>query len=254
MKTQTRLITTLLLLPFFVIAGAQEIAPKADDVLRVMCYNVKHCRGMDNVIDYQRVADVINNMAPDVVALQELDSVTGRSNHANTIMELAGRTGMFAVFGGAIDYDGGRYGIGVLSKEKPLSYQVFPLPGQGEERALLVVEYEDHYIASTHFALRDSDRMASIPLIFEAVEHISKPLILGGDMNCGYDSAPQKLLYERFTMLSDTLPVGGRRRVIDFVYGYNNGNTYNVTQKMIQEERMASDHFPLFVDIQINKE
>ena len=44
-----------------------------------MSYNVRNARGLDNVTDYQRVADVINSVKPDILAVQELDSVTGRS-------------------------------------------------------------------------------------------------------------------------------------------------------------------------------
>jgi len=45
----------------------------------ILTYNVRNCRGQDNRIDYQRVADIINRINPEVVALQELDSSTLRS-------------------------------------------------------------------------------------------------------------------------------------------------------------------------------
>jgi endonuclease/exonuclease/phosphatase family metal-dependent hydrolase len=208
---------------------------------------------MDNIVDYDRVANVIRSVNPDVVSLQELDSVTIRSNGAYTIQELGKRLNMYYTFGGAIDFEGGKYGIGILSKEKPLSHQIVALPGREEKRALLIVEFPDYFLCSTHFTLTNEDKMASVPIIFEAVKDIKKPLLLGGDMNCGYDSPTQKLLREKFITLSDTIPVGNRRRVIDFIYGYNNGNTYQVNQKMTIEERMASDHFPLFVDVTINQ-
>ena len=47
--------------------------------LQIMSYNVRHCEGMDMVVDYDRTASVIVQQHPDVVALQELDSMTGRS-------------------------------------------------------------------------------------------------------------------------------------------------------------------------------
>ncbi|MBQ5817861.1 MAG: metallophosphoesterase, partial [Bacteroidaceae bacterium] len=43
------------------------------DTMRVMSYNVHHCRGVDGKIDYARIAEVINRVSPDFVALQELD-------------------------------------------------------------------------------------------------------------------------------------------------------------------------------------
>jgi endonuclease/exonuclease/phosphatase family metal-dependent hydrolase len=50
-----------------------------------MSYNIRNAVGMDNTADYRRIADVITNTAPDVVALQELDSVTTRSNDADCV-------------------------------------------------------------------------------------------------------------------------------------------------------------------------
>lgn len=44
-----------------------------------MTYNIKNANGMDDVCDFQRIADVINHIHPEVVALQELDSMTHRS-------------------------------------------------------------------------------------------------------------------------------------------------------------------------------
>ena len=38
-----------------------------------MTYNIKNANGMDDVCDSQRIADVINHIHPEVVALQELD-------------------------------------------------------------------------------------------------------------------------------------------------------------------------------------
>ncbi len=76
--------------------------------LQIMSYNVRHCAGMDMVVDYDRTANVIVQQQPDVVALQELDSMTGRSGHNDQIGELALRTGYHPVFGAAISGGTGR--------------------------------------------------------------------------------------------------------------------------------------------------
>lgn len=61
-----------------------------------MTYNVRNGSGMDGVKDFARTAAVINREKPDVVAIQELDSVTGRSKGAYVLGELAKLTGMHA--------------------------------------------------------------------------------------------------------------------------------------------------------------
>ena len=97
--------------------------------IHIMTYNVRHCAGIDLVVDYDRTANVIISQQPDMVALQELDSMTGRSGQKYQLDELANRTDYFPVYGKAIDFDGGGYGVGVLTKEKPLSIKRIPLPG-----------------------------------------------------------------------------------------------------------------------------
>ena len=51
---------------------------KSTETLRVMSYNVRNCKGLDLKLDYDRCADVINRAQPDIVAVQELDSMTSR--------------------------------------------------------------------------------------------------------------------------------------------------------------------------------
>lgn len=109
--------------------------------LRLMTYNVHNCIGTDRQTDIERIAAIVRRQAPDVVAVQEVDSATQRSGGRYVLGELASLTGMHANFARAIDFQGGAYGIGVLSKRKPLSCTMCPLPGREEERALLVVEF-----------------------------------------------------------------------------------------------------------------
>ena len=57
-----------------------------------MSYNIRNGRGMDDVADFRRTAAVINKVCPDVVAVQEIDSVTGRSGGKDVLREIAGLT------------------------------------------------------------------------------------------------------------------------------------------------------------------
>ena len=123
---------------------SKERSERENNTLRIMSYNIRNGRGMDDVADFRRTAAVINKVCPDVVAVQEIDSVTGRSGGKDVLREIAGLTLMHHMYAPAIDYDGGKYGIGMLSKEKPLGYRYLPLPGREEARALLVVEFEKY--------------------------------------------------------------------------------------------------------------
>ncbi len=66
--------------------------------LRVMTYNVHGCVGTDGRHDLERIATVIGESQPDVVALQELDVArprSGGSHQASRIAELLGMAGHF---------------------------------------------------------------------------------------------------------------------------------------------------------------
>lgn len=78
---------------------------QAQHTLKLMTYNVRNANGMDGVCSFQRVANVINNASPDVVAIQEVDSMTNRSGHTYVLAETAERTQMYAYFASAIDYE-----------------------------------------------------------------------------------------------------------------------------------------------------
>ncbi|GHV51397.1 hypothetical protein FACS1894181_13170 [Bacteroidia bacterium] len=248
-----RVLILALLLCRIMPAVAHDIAPKGDGALRIMCYNVHNFVGMDGLRDYQRIADVINEAAPDVVAIQEADSAAQRSGGAYTLKELAGRTSMIPTYAPAIDFQGGKYGVGILSKEKPLSVRQTPLPGREERRTLLLVEFETYVLACTHFSLNAEDRLASVALINEAVKGITKPLFLAGDMNSVPDSPPQVALRQTFNILNDitqnTIPVVNPSKCIDYIYQYRNGKDCSVLKRQVIPEEMASDHLPLFVDV-----
>ena len=67
--------------------------------------------------------------------------MTGRSGGIDVLRTLGERTLMFPTYAPAIDFDGGKYGVGMLSKEKPVSYRYIALPGREAERVLLWVAF-----------------------------------------------------------------------------------------------------------------
>lgn len=96
--------------------------------LRMMSYNVRNCRGLDDSVSCERIARIITDAHADVVAIQELDSMTTRYPQQDVLGNLAALTGMYPTYAPSIDFAGGKYGIGVLSRRKPLSHRRVPLP------------------------------------------------------------------------------------------------------------------------------
>lgn len=148
-----------------------------------MSYNIRNGRGIDNVQDLGRVAEVINRTAPDIVALQELDSVTGRMAGRFIPGELGEMTGMHARFCRAIDYDGGAYGVGLLSRDEPLAVRRIPLPGREEAAYCSSPEFPGYVVCVTHLSLTPEDQRASLPIIRTVTDTCRKPVLLAGDFN-----------------------------------------------------------------------
>lgn len=240
---------------FFCFLFSATAALAQNVTVNIVSYNTHNCIGMDKKLDYQRIADVINKTSPDIVSLQELDSVTKR-NGKFVLQELKERTQMHAFYASAIHFQGGSYGIGILSKEQPLQCRIIPMPGREEKRTMIIAEYKDYVFCATHQSLTPQDQLASIPLIKKALRGIKKPILMAGDMNSQPDSQSQRKLKKLFIPLNDTgaftFPANKPERCIDYIYAYKkNGYTFNVQKKDVIEESVASDHRPIQVIVRI---
>ncbi|SMO54392.1 Metal-dependent hydrolase, endonuclease/exonuclease/phosphatase family [Fodinibius sediminis] len=185
----------------------------AQDTLTVMSYNIYHGEqpyneGQNNL---QEVADLIKEIQPDFVALQEVDEMTERVAALNQGQpfsladSLAALTGMHGYFGKAIDYAGGGYGEGLLSKV-PLETQkiMLPVPKGGEDRALLFAKVQTssgHHliVGGTHLGHQFSEnRLAQVVRINDYFSDMDVPILLGGDFNFTPESESYRTMQEQW--------------------------------------------------------
>jgi len=130
MKKSSLLVTTLLL--FGIIANAQN--SQKETTVRVLTFNILHGSTTKGDFDLDKIASIIKATNPDLVALQEVDFKTKRARNYDLVTELGWRTKMTSLFGKAMNFDGGGYGVGVLSKMPIIASRNFPLPSaQGNE-------------------------------------------------------------------------------------------------------------------------
>jgi endonuclease/exonuclease/phosphatase family metal-dependent hydrolase len=251
MKMKKVIMFLFLAISVFAVSCRQS---QTENTIRAMSYNVRNGLGLDDITDYRRIANVITGLAPDIVALQELDSVTNRSGQTDVLLHLSELTQMHAVYGASIAFDGGKYGIGILSKQEPLSWKRIPLPGREELRSLLVVELPDYVFCCTHFSLTEEDCNASVPLIEETLKAYDKPVVLAGDINATPESPVLDAFRKKWKVLSDpaqpTFPADKPEQTIDYLFGYLPDKfVYSVRQTQVVNEPVASDHRPVFVDV-----
>ena len=257
MNTKRLLSTILLLLlcwhsPLFSQIADADYAP----VIRtIMSYNIRNATNDYGAPDYGNVATTILRHQPEVVALQELDSITQRSKHRDVLREVALLTQYFPIYGPAIDYDGGKYGLGLLCKHRPLSVNQIPLPGREEARTLLIAEFDDFVMACTHLSLTEEDRMASLSLIKAEAERHHKPFLLAGDLNDTPKSDFIRLMTKDFTILSPTnkgtYPATSPKKCIDYIACYKpTGSSIVLRGNKVLEHSGVSDHRPIIASIQ----
>ena len=99
-----------------VVTGCASARQADRDLVTVLVYNIhagKDAKGVDNL---ERVAAIVRDSKADVVLLQEVDNGTTRSGKVDQTARLRQLTGFSGAFGKTIDYQGGEYGIAILSR------------------------------------------------------------------------------------------------------------------------------------------
>lgn len=261
-----RYLATILLAIALLITGCSSSKPAT---LRVMSYNIHIAKGMDKKLDIERIAKVINEAKPDLVAVQEVDRGAKRTEGMDQPARLAELTGMKVVFGNNLDRDGGQYGIAVLSRLPIESDKHYLLPrfGNNEQRGLIEthvkVEGRPLVFFATHLDHQqdDAERLASMKMIRELIEkQAGKPVILAGDFNAEPDSpvmsAALEFLndgFERRDMNTLTFPADKPEIRIDYILCNRNAGL-RARQCWIVPEAVASDHRPIVVTFELDGE
>lgn len=241
---------------------------KSNNTIKVMTYNVHHCNPPEkpNVIDVDALAAVIKKESADVVALQEIDINTGRSGNINQAEQLANKSGYKSFFfAKAMDYDGGQYGILILSKYPLSDTKGYRLPmdstNGGEQRMLAagtvtLPNGKAFRFGCTHLeAYRKTSRILQIKEIGRIAGEISLPFIIAGDFNATEGSEEITILDEHFTRSCTNCPSTfwehSGTGAIDFI-ATRPKNVFTVLSHTVVQNKEASDHMPVVAEFQIN--
>jgi endonuclease/exonuclease/phosphatase family metal-dependent hydrolase len=236
--------------------------------VKVMTYNIHHCNppSKPDVIDMDAIVNVIRSADPDLVALQEVDVNTERSGAYDQAAEIAARLGMHHYFAKAIDYQGGYYGVAILSRYRLINPRTYALPlpdgGEGRVMAMASLKLPDStsiMFASTHLDAQSNsaNRLAQAERIVEIAENDNLPLIIGGDFNAVPDSDEIAIIdafFEKTCRLCPpTIPVTTPTRAIDFIFYSHPENRFDVDTHTVIDDRYASDHRPVVAVIDLVK-
>ena len=243
--------------------GTRGIATKKS--LRVMSYNIHVGVGMDKNLDLERIAEVINRENPDLVGLQEVDRGVKRTEGKDEIAELANLTRMDFSFAPNLDYQGGQYGVAILSRHliQQADHQKYENKRESERRGMLRVEIEFDRkklnFATTHLDYQLEDgRLFETEQLLRLLDSVSGPLIVAGDFNDEPSGSAYKLMLRKFQdgWLQAkakgeglTYPADKPVKRIDYIFVRTSDRLR--VKKVWLVNTLASDHLPLIAEVEV---
>ncbi len=239
--------------------------------LRVVTYNVHKCiGGLDRRYDPSRIIATIAHYDPDIVLLQEVDSLARRSNGDRQVDVLGSALGYRhrAFFGNVKVRGGGEYGNAILSRHPITMAQNIDLTiGPKKRRGVLHARIRVRiaagrvrtlHVYDLHLGLSGLERklqirrfLASHP--FATLDPLT-PVVLGGDFNDVWGTLGPKLLVPAGLVgprqVTATFPAYAPLRALDGVYVRGAVRLIRVERSRLDIARRASDHLPLVADLE----
>lgn len=240
----------------FLFALMLSLSLSAQTKVKMMTFNLR----FGELATLDELAEVIKKENPDYVALQEVDVKTlrPRAKHQNGkdfLSELAFKTGMFGIYGKTIPYEGGYYGIGILSKYPFVETKKVKLPSIDPAKEPRVVLYgltegangDSLIVACTHLDYSSSDsRLAQVATVKSVLEPLPYPVILGGDFNAFPDSPEVKESFMNWSSLTNDQPTFSTKNPkskIDYIFGFPEKAWKLISTEVLNTK--VSDHFPV---------
>ncbi len=235
--------------------------------LTVMTYNMHIGKGTDSVLSLERIANVINQFQPDLVALQEVDRFTARSGRVDQIARLAQLTHLRPFYAKTLTYQGGEYGIAILSRlpvQRQFRHLYAPLPDR-EQRGLLGVEVEYNaqplWFFTTHLGtMRSGEEQAQqVAELLEVCSRLRGHSIICGDFNVTPDREAIDQMRQRFSDCwatcgathGYTFPANAPIRRIDYIFYHADAPL--TCQKTLVNHSLASDHLAVITTFMVGR-
>jgi endonuclease/exonuclease/phosphatase family metal-dependent hydrolase len=249
--------------------SAKQAATGSADQLVVLSYNIHHANPPSQpagFIDLDTIAATIRSSGAELVAIQELDSVTNRSNREFQLQLLAEKLGMYYRFERTIPFGGGAYGIGILSRYPIMETMAFALPNledlETEPRKILLakldVKGKSILFGSTHLDFTNAElTLAQARTMLDKLQQYRDyPIIIAGDFNATPEDPAIQLIEASLASSGKTtdytIPVLEPRKKIDFIF-YDSKHFKLVGDSVLRSHNYGSDHLPISATFRLIK-
>ena len=232
--------------------------------IRLMSYNIKHCRNeQTHKIDFDAVADVIRRSGAEIIGLNEVYDEPAALRFGRQPQELARRLGFHAFFARAIVASGCPYGNALLTRFPILDARAIPIPdpetkaynGYYESRCVLQADLDvpgGLRVCVSHFGLNPDEQENAVRTVCDAIR--DRRCILMGDMNMTPENS---LLNPLRARLSDTaehfsapllsFPSGKPECKIDYIF--TSPDLFVCSADIPAES--VSDHRPYVAEVRV---
>ncbi len=220
--------------------------------LRLATWNIHMGVGLDGKRDLERTAQIIRNLNPDVMGLQEVDNHIDQEK--SDLQRLQTLTGMEVVAGPTMQRTSGDYGNALLTRLPVVAVERYDISVKGREpRGVLIVQLEWQgqklQVAVTHLGLLPGERRTQVRRLIECLsEKDRRPLILMGDFNEWlFWGRPLRWLHRHFGPLRSpaTFPARWPLLRLDHILADPPGLLRPSVVFKSPLSRVASDHLPL---------
>lgn len=260
-----------------------KVYQKNKPTIKVATYNIGKNEVSADVANFDKLNQAIKNIDADVIVITEVDNKTARSKNINQLEELAKANNMHFAFGKALDFDGGQYGVGILSKYKIDKSQVVNLPsGDAEQRIVLLSQITKPgfdspiIIMGTHLDWQKDPtvRIGQVRHLLDATigdtdtgfDNISTSIkILAGDFNSTANEQPiQEIRYfwnsvEKPNTDYRSWPAINPAIDIDHIFTFK-GQKWDIKNMTIPKDSAsfkwsdASDHLPVIAELELQEQ
>jgi endonuclease/exonuclease/phosphatase family metal-dependent hydrolase len=215
--------------------------------VRVATYNVRHCEGVDRVVDPRRTAEVVRATGATVVALQELDRNLERTGYVDQPALLQELSGLRVAFWPTLRKGGGEYGIALAAPgDFVTSFEFLHRSDDEEPRGAIVARLDGLSVIATHLSRRRATRTVQVAQLARLAASIEGPKLLLGDLN---DVLGRLSAVRAAGLTSDGsthATLNRSRRQIDHILAGGNA----VVTRTWTLESAASDHLPLIGEVE----
>lgn len=235
--------------------------------IRVMTYNIHVGVGMDKKLDLPRIADVIKREHADLVGLQEVDRGVERTQRIDEIAELAKLTKMDYAFAFNLKYQGGQYGVAILSRFPILAtdHRLYKNLREAERRGMIRAEIKiDGRIfnfVTTHLDYQYEDgRVFETEQLLAALKEVKGRLIVVGDFNDVPTGGAYQLMRDQFADAwveshaageGLSYPADKPSKRIDYIFTRRSDSI--PSKRAWIPQTLASDHVPVVADLELKR-